>query len=100
LSGVGADWESKMKKRFLPASLVEKMTSGWLLRKWCSPRRLAVSWFGALFSTKKMDTKLAAAELQLEYSGAYVRVGSGAINPARTVNNSNATGLAVPVLYR
>jgi Flp pilus assembly protein TadG len=63
---------------------------------------MTVSRFGAFFITKKVvvNTKMNAADIQLEYIGDRVTVGSGSVNPTRTVNNSVAKGLAVPVLYR
>lgn len=63
---------------------------------------ITVSRFGAFFLVKKpvINTTNNTADVKLEYIGDRITVGSGAINPAYDVNNTTATNLAVPVLYR
>lgn len=63
---------------------------------------ITFSRFGAFFLVKKpvINTTNNTADLKLEYVGDRIMVGSGAINPAYPVNNTTATNLAVPVLYR
>lgn len=63
---------------------------------------MTIDRFGAFFLVNKVkvNTKNNAADFKLEYIGDRVVTGDAKVNPARTVNNTTATGVAVPVLYR
>jgi len=63
---------------------------------------ITFSRFGAFFLVKKpvINTSNNTADIKLEYIGDRITVGSGAINPAYTLNATTGTNLAVPVLYR
>lgn len=63
---------------------------------------MTIDRFGAFFLVNKVavNTKNNTADFKLEYIGDRVVTGDAKVNPARTVNSTTATGVAVPVLYR